>query len=462
MSHSNRALFAGPLLSLLVGSLLTLAGVPGPAAWTTGVTTLCVVWWISEAIPIPITSLVPFVAFPALGILDHKAVATAYGHTLILLLLGGFMLSTAMSASGAHRRVALGIIRTVGTRGPRQLVFGFMLATAFCSMWISNTATTLMLLPVALAVLDHHKDPELEIPLLLGIAYGASIGGMGTPVGTPPNVIFMGIYKEVSGNEVSFVQWMRIGLPMVAALLPLAWLWLTRNLRSTEPLSVPTLGAWTAHEARVLWVFALTALLWVTRTAPYGGWSTWLPDVGDSTIALGSVILLFLVPSGKGSALVDWETANKIPWGLLLLFGGGIAIARAFEASHLSQMIGGVLADQLGLGVLPIALILVLVCLVVTFLTEVTSNTATTTLLMPILAAASTAADLPPEWLMVPATFSASCAFMLPVATAPNAVVFGTDRVTTQTMARTGFALNLAGAAIVATVCYLLLIPAGI
>lgn len=462
MSGRNRALWASPALALLVGGLLSASGTPGPAAWTTGVTTLCVLWWITEAIPIPITSLVPFVAFPALGILDHEAVATAYGHTLILLLLGGFMLSTAMSASGAHRRVALGIIRSVGTRGPRQLVFGFMLATAFCSMWISNTATTLMLLPVALAVLDHHKDPKLAVPLLLGIAYAASIGGMGTPVGTPPNVIFMGIFKEVTGREVSFLEWMRIGLPMVAILLPLAWLWLTRKLHSSHSLTVPTLGPWTTHETRVLWVFATTALLWVTRTAPNGGWGGWLPGVGDSTVALAAVIALFLIPSGDGGALVDWKSANKIPWGLLLLFGGGIAIARAFDASNLSSLIGNFLAEQLGLGLLPIGLVLVLICLTVTFLTEVTSNTATTTLLMPILAAASTSANLPPEWLMIPATFSASCAFMLPVATAPNAVIFGTDQVSTHQMARAGFALNLVGVCVVSSICYLLLIPEGL
>jgi solute carrier family 13 (sodium-dependent dicarboxylate transporter), member 2/3/5 len=462
MRERNDGLWAGPALALLVVGLLSATGTPAPAAWTTGVTTLCVLWWVTEAIPIPVTSLVPFVAFPALGILDHKAVATAYGHTLILLLLGGFMLSTAMSASGAHRRVALGIIRGVGTRGPRQLVFGFMLATAFCSMWISNTATTLMLLPVALAVLDHHKDPKLALPLLLGIAYAASIGGMGTPVGTPPNVIFMGIYREVTGQEVSFLQWMRVGLPIVAVLLPIAWLWLTRKLHGSEPLQVPTLGPWTAHETRVLGVFAVTALLWVSRTAPNGGWGIWFPGVGDSTVALAAVIALFLIPAGDGRALVDWETANKIPWGLLLLFGGGIAIARAFDASKLSAMIGDFLATQLGVGLLPIGLVLVMICLVVTFLTEVTSNTATTTLLMPILAAASTSANLPPEWLMVPATFSASCAFMLPVATAPNAVIFGTDRVSTQQMARAGLALNLVGVFVVSGLCYLLLLPSGL
>jgi sodium-dependent dicarboxylate transporter 2/3/5 len=218
------------------------------------------------------------------------------------------------------------------------------------------------------------------------------------------------------------------------------------------------LGPWQPHETRVLLVFGVTALLWVTRTAPAGGWSLWFPGVGDSTIALGAVIALFLIPNGAGKALLDWDTANKIPWGLLLLFGGGIAIARAFEASTLSDLIGSLLVTKLGLGITPIALIIVIICISVTFLTEVTSNTATTTLLMPILAAAGMTANLPPEWLMIPATLSASCAFMLPVATAPNAVIFGTGRVQTRDMARAGFVLNIIGTLVIATCCYLLVV----
>ncbi len=458
MSRHTLRIWAGPALGIGITVLFSALSIPFAAACTAGITAVCVYWWVTEAIPIPVTSLVPFVAFPACGILDHKEVATAYGHTLILLLLGGFMLSTAMSASGAHKRVALGIIQRVGTNGDRQLVLGFMLATAFCSMWISNTATTLMLLPVALAVLDHRRDTTLELPLLLGIAYAASIGGMGTPVGTPPNVIFMGIFKETTGQDMGFIDWMTIGVPVVLVLLPMAWWWLTRSLQTSEHIEVPKLGPWRPHETRVLLVFGFTALLWVTRTAPFDGWSYWLPEMGDSTIALAAVIALFLIPNGAGGALVDWKTASNIPWGLLLLFGGGIAIARAFNASGLSDRIGHLLVTQLGLGTVPIVLILVMVCGAVTFLTEVTSNTATTTLLMPILAAAALTANLPPEWLMIPATLSASCAFMLPVATAPNAVVFGTHKVPTHQMARNGFALNIAGAIVIPIACYVLII----
>ena len=425
------------------------------AVYTAAIAAWCVAWWVSEPVPIPATSLIPFAAFPAAGVLDHKSVATAYGHTLILLLLGGFILSTAMARSGAHRRLAVGIVRLVGGGG-RRLVLGFMLASALCSMWISNTATTLMLLPVAAAVLER-ADKRLTTPLLLGLAYAASIGGVGTPVGTPPNVIFMGIYREATGSEISFLEWMTIGIPVVLVLLPLAWLWLTRSLDSATPtVHLPTLPPWRSRERRVLLVFVFTALAWVTRTAPYGGWAGALSmdGVGDSTVALAAVIALFALPDGEGDRMLDWETARQIPWGLLLLFGGGIAIARAFEASGLSGAVGEAMG---GLLALPTILLIGALCLSVTFLTEVTSNTATTTLMMPVLAAAGLAVGIDPALLMIPAALSASCAFMLPVATAPNAIVFGTGQITTQTMAREGLVLNLVGALCLTLLCWALL-----
>lgn len=445
---------SGPLLAALSAGAALLVGLDAPAAWTAAIAAWCVAWWISEPVPIPATSLIPFAAFPMTGVLDHKSVASAYGHTLILLLLGGFILSTAMAKSGAHRRLAVGIVRLVGGGG-RRLVLGFMLACALCSMWISNTATTLMLLPVAGAVLER-ADKRLTTPLLLGLAYSASIGGIGTPVGTPPNVIFMGIYREATGADISFLEWMTIGIPAVAILLPLAWLWLTRSLADTPAVALPALPAWKPAERRVLAVFGITALLWVTRTAPLGGWSGALSmdGVGDSTVALAAVVVLFALPDGEGGPMLDWETAREIPWGLLLLFGGGIAIARAFEASGLSGAIGGAMT---GLMTLPALLLIAAVCLSVTFLTEVTSNTATTTLLMPVLAAAGLAAGIDPALLMIPAALSASCAFMLPVATAPNAIVFGTGEISTRTMAREGLVLNLVGAVCLTVVCWLLL-----
>ena len=451
-TKTRLALLGGPVLGAILFTAVSATGLSTDAAWTAAITAVCATWWVTEPIPIPATSIIPFAAFPLTGVLTHKEVASAYGHTLILLLLGGFILSTAMASSGAHKRLAVGMVRLVGGAGGKRLVLGFMLATAVCSMWISNTATTLMLLPVALAVLDQDEQngggDTMKVPLLLGIAYAASIGGMGTPVGTPPNVIFMGIYTEATGTEIAFFDWMTIGIPAVLILIPLTWWYLTRNMAGSRPLNLPVLGGWSPAEKRVLIVFALTALAWVTRTTPFGGWSAWLelPGAGDSTVALAAVVALFLIPNGKGGRMLDWATASEIPWGLLILFGGGIAIARGFEASGLSTSMGSWLANDLGITLWPIVLMTITICLAVTFLTEVTSNTATTTLLMPVLAAAGLAAGIDPAMLMIPAALSASCAFMLPVATAPNAIVFGTDMVTTKTMARNGFALNLLGA----------------
>ena len=450
-------LVAGPALAAVARLALPVFGLSVPASWCAAVTLLCALWWVTEPIPIPATSIIPFALFPLVGVLDHQQVATAYGHTLILLLLGGFILSMAMEKSGAHRRLALGMVRAVGGVGGRRLVLGFMVASAALSMWISNTATVLMLLPVALAVLEQSDDRRLDLPLLLGLAYAASVGGIGTPVGTPPNVILMGVYNEQTGLEITFPQWMKIGVPVVLVLLPLVWWWVTRSLGpSNERLVLPPPGPWRPAERRVLTVFGLTALAWVTRSEPLGGWTGLVgaTGVGDSTVALTAVVVMFVVPDGEGARLLDWETARKIPWGLLLLFGGGIALARAFGASGLSQALGTLLS---ALATWPVALMLLVICLAVTFLTEVTSNTATTSLLMPVLAAAALAAHVDPRLLMVPAAISASCAFMLPVATAPNAIVFGTDRVTTRQMAREGFVLNLLGAVAISTLCYLLL-----
>ena len=356
MTIRSPALLAGPLLAATVWLLLRhVGGLESAAAATAAVTTLCATWWVFEPIPIPATSLIPFALLPAFGVIDHSKVATAYGHPLILLLMGGFILSTAMERSGAHRRVALTMLRAVGGAGGRRLVLGFMLASAALSMWISNTATTLMLLPVALAVLqqaDKDERERLALPLLLGIAYAANIGGIGTPVGTPPNVIFMAQYEAHTGESWSFLQWMLIGVPVVIVFLPLAWLWITRGLGAGKPLTVPAGGPWSAAEVRVLAVFGLTALLWISRTEPFGGWNGLLEGfwgvempgrktlVGDGTVALAMVLLMFIIPDGRQGRLLDWKSAAKIPWGLLILFGGGLAIGKAFGASGLSKVVG--------------------------------------------------------------------------------------------------------------------------
>ena len=430
-------------------------GLEAPAAITVGVTLLCLVWWISEAVPIPVTSLVPLALLPLFGVLPIDEVSKAYGDKLILLLLGGFILSTAMEKSGAHQRVAMGMVRLFGGSSSRSLVFGFMFATALLSMWISNTATVLMMLPVAIAVIEKSPDKNLSVPLLLAIAHGASVGGIGTPIGTPPNVVFAGIFSEMVGEEVSFARWMSWGIPVVLVFLPLMGLWLTRHLTYKGKVEIPDLGPWTTYERRVLTVFGITALAWVTRTGPYGGWTEWFgfPASHESMVALLAVVAMFVIPNGEKGRLLDWDTANKIPWGMLLLFGAGISIAKAFVASGLSEILGGYLSH---VALWPIFLTIALISLVVTFLTEATSNTATTNILMPILAAAALGAAIDPRLLMVPAAMSASCAFMLPVATPPNLIAFSTNRFPLRTMVREGFVLNLIGVVVISTICYLI------
>jgi sodium-dependent dicarboxylate transporter 2/3/5 len=289
---------------------------------------------------------------------------------------------------------------------------------------------------------------------LLGVAYAASVGGLGTPIGTPPNLIFMQVYEQTTGQAVSFTQWMGWALPVVVLMVPAMAFVLTRGLRGAIAVELPEVGRWRTEERRVMIVFALTALAWITRGEPFGGWSSWLglPGANDASVALLAVVVMFLVPDGKGQRLLTWERASTIPWGVLLLFSGGICLARGFVNSGLSELMGQWLSGMTGI---PVFALILIICLTVSLMTETTSNTASTTLLMPVLAAAALAAGIRPELIMVPAAMSASCAFMLPVATAPNTVVFGSGLITTARMAREGIWLNLLGAAIISSVCYL-------
>ena len=271
-NHKVLLVFAGPVFSAIVALLLWLNGWDSHACWTGAIAALTAFWWITEAIPIPVTSLIPLASLPAVGVLTAGQIGESYGHWLILLLLGGFILSTAMAASGAHRRVALGMVSLVGGHSSRRLVLGFMAASAVLSMWISNTATTLMLLPVALAILERSPDKALATPLLLGIAYAASVGGIGTPIGTPPNVVFRDAYQTATGTDVAFLTWMSWGVPVVILLVPLIALWLTRKLSYQGAVEVPSVGRWQPYETRVFIVFACTALAWITRKEPFGGW----------------------------------------------------------------------------------------------------------------------------------------------------------------------------------------------
>ena len=453
----RESIWPGLVSGLCLAVIMAALEQPEAIVITAVVAWLCMLWWIFEPLPIPVTSLLPIAVFPISGVLTSEQVGASVGSPLIILLLGGFLLSRGMESTGAHHRIALSVVNLVGGHKPRRLVLGFMIAGALLSMWISNTASILMLMPVALAVLASCSDRNsLAAPLLLGLAWSCSIGGLGTPIGTPPNLILVQVYEENTAQTISFGQWMSWGIPVVLTLLPLAWWWVTRAVPRELDIQVPAVGPWRSAERRVLVVFGLTAVAWITRAEPFGGWQTWLdlPAANDASVALLAVVALFVVRDDQGEPLIDWAKASQIPWGVLLLFGGGICLARAFVASGLSAQVGDALT---AVAALPVFAMMLLLALAVTFLTEATSNTATTALLMPVLAAVALAVEIDPLWLMVPAAMSASCAFMLPVATAPNAVVFGSGELPIRRMVREGFALNLIGALLIATVAWVLL-----
>ena len=476
MNIKTITLFSGLITATVIYFLVQATTSNSAIAITSAVAILCVIWWVFEPVPIPVTSLIPLAVFQLSGVLTKNEVAQAYGSPLILLLLGGFILSKAMERSGAHRRLALYMVNLFGNNSSKQLVLGFMVTAAALSMWISNTATTLMLLPVAIAVTSQAKDRHLATPLMLGIAYAASIGGIGTPIGTPPNLVFMQVYEQQFEQTISFRKWMTWGVPVVICMIPVTWLWLTRKLNYTGGFDMPAVGRWSSIEKRVLFVFAATAFAWITRQEPFGGWSSWLnlPAANDASVALIAVIIMFIIPAGANTfnseivnngihskkinssdKLLDWETAATIPWGILLLFGGGICLAKAFGVSGLSTALAENLSE---LSTLPIIVMIFVICLGVTFLTETTSNTASTVLLMPVLAATAIGSNIDPRLLMIPATISASCAFMMPVATAPNSIVYASGLFTTKQMAREGFALNISGAFIITALCYFILV----
>ena len=403
--------------------------------------------WITEKLPIPVSSLIPIAAFPLFGILDSKMVAQSYGSPLILLLLGGFMLSVAMSSTNTHKLIANKIIKLVGTNSQAKILLSFMLTASILSMWISNTATTLMLLPIALAILDKNASKNFSIILLLGIAYAASIGGIATPIGTPPNLILIQAINEAGMSEIGFLNWMKQVLPILIIFFPIVYFYLKTHLDNKpveyeiENLSI------TRAQIQVLIVFLITALLWMTRVEPFGGWKKLLnlPYANDASVALLAVVVLFTMKKEDKKPVITWDEVNKIPWGILLLFAGGITIATAFKQTGLSASIAN---NLIFLNNFPTWMIVGFVCIFVTFLTEITSNTATTAVLMPILLSTAHALNIDPMVLMLPATISASFAFMMPVATAPNAIIFSSGHVPIKKMMRIGLFLNLIGAVI--------------
>ncbi|SFR48736.1 solute carrier family 13 (sodium-dependent dicarboxylate transporter), member 2/3/5 [Marinobacter daqiaonensis] len=460
-------LFVGVVLLAITVLVPAPEGLSEPAWAALGLMLLMASWWSTEAIPIPATALVPIVLVPALGLGSVKEATSSYANPIIFLFLGGFTLGLAMQRWNLHRRIALHILLIVGT-SPKRQIAGFMLATAFLSMWVSNTATTIMMLPIGLSVLsmvdarDEASKWRFGVALMLAIAYAASVGGIATLIGTPPNALLAGYLSENQDIAVGFAQWMVIGVPVSVVMLALIWFWLTRTdfgIRDSAETGdsirdeLDDLGRMTTAEKRVAVVFGLTAMAWIFRPLVTEDLMPWL---SDTVIAIFAAVVLFLLRSGQrdGHALMDWETARDLPWGVLLLFGGGLALAGVISSSGLADAIAGSLS---GLGALPVILMIGLVVMVIIFLTEVTSNTATAAAFLPLLGALAVSQGVAPLLLTVPAAIAASCAFMMPVATPPNAIVFGSGNLAISDMIRAGFVLNLTGIVVVTLLSYLLL-----
>ncbi len=465
------ALLAGPLAFVLIRLLYYSADLSEQANAVLASTVWVALWWIFEVIPISATALLPLVLFPLAGAASLEGTASAYGHKYVFLYLGGFILAIGIERWNLHRRIALNIIRLSGTSISR-IILGFMLATALLSMWISNTATSVMMLPIGLAIVKQLRDNPATAEdenlrfgksLMLAIAYSASIGGIATLIGTPPNLVLAGVVEDLYGIEITFAQWMKVGLPLSATLLLICWFYLTRVAFRFERGAFPggreevrrllaNLGPMRYEERAVLVVFVTTALLWILRSLVL---TRFLPELDDTIIAIAAGLILFLIPTGDRSRmLITWEEAVQLPWGIILLFGGGLALANGFDSSGLAQWIAGRLALLDGMSLFFLLLIIVAS---VNFLTEITSNLATTAMLLPVLAPMAQSLDVNPFIFLVGATVAASCAFMLPVATPPNAVVFGSGYLRIPDMVRRGFWMNLASIAVVLLFVYFVL-----
>ncbi len=469
----------GPLLALLCYLQLPDADAGGMAVAgraTAAIGIWMAIWWMTEAIPLAVTALIPAVAFPLTGVQPLKAALQPYASEIVFLFMGGFMLGLAMQRWNLHLRIALTIVRFVGA-GPQRLVAGFMIATAALSMWISNTATAVMLLPVGVSIIellrrqintdtaaDKRALDNLATCLMLGIAYGASIGGLGTLIGSPPNLVLANFARTELGIEITMLAWMKVGLPLVVVMLPLVWLYLTRFAYPTQ-LTIPApveaklraqlsgLGPMSRGERVVLFVFLGTALAWILRPQLVS-W-TGVTEITDTLIAMCAAISLFMLPIDwrKRVFALDWETAVKLPWGILLLFGGGLSLAAAISANGVDIWLATGFSSLAGLQVL---WILLAATTLIVFLTELSSNTATANTFIPILSAVAIGLGIEPMPVLFAAALAASCAFMLPVATPPNAIVFASGMISIGQMARAGFALNLMAIVLITLMVHIL------
>lgn len=467
MKRKKIGLFVGPILFCIVFFLKPFPELGIEANAVMATTLWVATWWLSEALPIAATALLPIVLLPLSGGASISQTTAAYGDKMLYLFVGGFVIAIAMQRWNLHKRIALAIISTVGTNS-KMIVLGFMLATGLLSMWISNTATTLMMVTIGTALIAEMRELTGESgktffkALLLGIAYSASIGGVATLVGTPTNPIFVAVVQKLYGTELSFANWMVFALPFSLIMLAFCWFLLTYIIFPVSKSSMPLgkemiageqrkLGNISQEEKAVGIVFLLTAFAWITRSFFL---NQFIPGINDTVIAIAAALLMFIIPSKqkKGKPLLTWEEAERLPWGVIILFGGGLSLAAAFQSSQLAEWLGNQLT---GVQNLPLFLIILIVALTVNFLTEVTSNVATASIMLPVLAALADAIGVHPYLLMIPATMAASCAFMLPIATGPNAIVFGSGELKIKDMVRAGIWLNITSSLLISLLVYL-------
>lgn len=449
-------LWAGVLMGIIIWYIPISSELSTFAHATLAIGTLMAIWWITEAIPISATALIPVILFPIFGVGTVAQTTSPYANPVIFLFLGGFILATALERCGLHKRIALSIVSGVGV-SPHRLMLGFLLASALLSLWISNTATALMMLPIALSVgaigSTFNSNTRSMSALLLAVAYGSSIGGLGTLIGTPPNAIMAGYLKQSHDINMGFGEWMYIGVPLVLVCLPVTYFilkWTMGLIKGANEHDVAaeirvqrsSLGRWSFAEISMLIVFVLTAFSWMFQPLL----SKIIPGLTDTGIAITAATMLFILPNGAGGRLMTWNDAERIPWGILLLFGGGLSLADAIQRTELAAWIGNSMS---GLEVLPLPVIILVVTLVVIFLTEITSNSATAATFLPIMGALAVAMGYDPRTLVIPAALAASCAFMLPIATPPNAIVYSSGYINQVDMMRAGFWLNLVMACII-------------
>jgi len=480
MKNTKSIGLIGGIIFLFVMLLLPLPEGMSPEARNAGVVALFMaIWWITEAIPVYATAFAPMVLFPLLGVLPAKDTAINYGHDLILMMISGFFIAKAIEAHSLHKRIALLLIKALGTSRARILL-SIMIATAFLSMWIANITAALMMLPIGLAII--FKEETLGNPgskfgtaIMLGIAYAASIGGTATLIGSPTNLIFTGMMGKIfpEAPSFSFYSWLKIGIPLLIIFLPFTWYYLTRYFKITGSIpgnrelihdELKQLGKMSSGEKRVLWIFIFTTFGWIFRedlvidTFVIPGWSHLLglgEYVSDSTVGMFSVMLLFMLPAEKNKRLLDWKTANQIPWGVGVIVGGGYALAEGFKVTGLATWLGG----QLGfISSFHFLIVLFIVVGVVLLFTEMNSNTATANIFLPILASIAVAGSINPLLLMIPATFACSFVFIMPAGTGPNTVIFASNKITVPEMARCGVGMKIGSMVFLPLILYFLIV----